>query len=97
MAVVLPLAAACGSGGGDGAAIIARAQDGLRARVGGPWTREKLDYVGRYAAAFMKAMHPKRRAGIWSELVYIDPLAGPGLGIARDRSSEFDGSPLRGR
>ena len=30
MAVVLPLAAACGSGGGDGAAIIARAQNGLR-------------------------------------------------------------------
>ncbi|PYM96625.1 MAG: hypothetical protein DME04_01360 [Candidatus Rokuibacteriota bacterium] len=75
--------------------MIWRAQDGLRARVGGPWTREKLDYVGRYAAAFMKAMHPKRRAGIWSELVYIDPLAGPGLGIARDRSAEFDGSPLR--
>jgi hypothetical protein len=41
--------------------MIRRAEDGLRARVSGPWTREKLDYVERYAAAFMKAMNPKRR------------------------------------
>jgi three-Cys-motif partner protein len=75
--------------------MIRRAHDGLRARVGGPWTREKLDYVGRYATAFMKAMHPKRRAGIWSELVYVDLLAEPGKGINRDGSAEFDGSPLR--
>jgi len=75
--------------------MIRRAQDGLRARVSGPWTREKLDCVGRYAAAFMRAMNPKRRAGIWSELVYVDLLAGPGRGIDRDRTAEFDGSPLR--
>ncbi len=75
--------------------MIRRAQDGLRARVSGPWTREKLDYVGRYATAFMKAMNPKRRAGMWSELVYVDLLAGPGLGIDRDGNAEFDGSPLR--
>lgn len=75
--------------------MIRRAQDGLRARVGGPWTREKLDYIERYATAFMRAMNPKRRAGIWSELVYVDLLAGPGRGIDRDGSGEFDGSPLR--
>ena len=75
--------------------MIRRAEDGLRARVSGPWTREKLDYVGRYATAFMKAMNPKRRAGIWSELVYVDLLAGPGRGIDRDGNAEFDGSPLR--
>jgi three-Cys-motif partner protein len=71
------------------------ARDGLPARVGGPWTREKLDYVERYATAFMRAMSPHRRAGRWSRLVYVDLLAGPGLGIDRDTGAEFDGSPLR--
>jgi len=75
--------------------MIRRAQDGFRARVSGPWTRAKLDYVERYATAFMKAMGPKRRTGIWSELVYVDLLAGPGRGIDRDGSAEFDRSPLR--
>ena len=69
--------------------MIRRADDGLPARVDGPWTREKLDYVGKYSAAFMKAMHPKRRAGLWSERVYVDPLAGPGRGISRDLSASF--------
>jgi len=72
-----------------------RAQDGLPARVSGPWTREKLTYVEKYASAFMKAMAPKRKAGKWSELVYLDLLAGPGRGIDRDSGAEFDGSPLR--
>src|SRR5207249_12067438 len=72
-----------------------RAQDGLPARVSGPWTREKLTYVEKYASAFMKAMGPKRKAGKWAELVYLDLLAGPGRGIDRDSDAEFDGSPLR--
>jgi three-Cys-motif partner protein len=63
--------------------------------VSGPWTREKLTYVEKYASAFMKAMGPKRKAGTWRELVYIDLLAGPGRGIDRDSHVEFDGSPLR--
>ena len=72
-----------------------RARDGLPARVSGPWTREKLTYVEKYASAFMKAMAPKRNAGKWAELVYLDLLAGPGRGIDRDSGAEFDGSPLR--
>jgi len=72
-----------------------RAQDGLPARVSGPWTREKLTYVEKYASAFMKAMAPKQKAGKWSELVYLDLLAGPGRGIDRDSGAEFDGSPLK--
>jgi len=75
--------------------MVRRAQDGLRARVSGPWTREKLDYLERYARAFMRAMSPKRRAGFWSELVYVDLLSGPGKGVDRDTHAEFDGSPLR--
>lgn len=72
-----------------------RAHDGLPARVSGPWTREKLTYVEKYASGFMHAMAPKRKAGMWSELVYVDLLAGPGRGIDRDSGAEFDGSPLR--
>lgn len=72
-----------------------RAADGLPARVCGPWTQEKLNYQERYARAFMTAMAPKRRAGSWSQLVYLDFLAGPGKGINRKTRVEFDGSPLR--
>lgn len=70
--------------------MIRQAKDGLRARVSGSWTQEKLAYVERYAAAFTKAMRGK-----WSELVYLDLLAGPGRGIDRRTRVEFDGSPLR--
>lgn len=72
-----------------------RAQDGLPARVSGSWSQEKLTYVQRYATAFMTAMAPKRKRGQWSELVYLDFLAGPGLGIDRKTGAEFKGSPLR--
>lgn len=75
--------------------MIRRASDGLRARVSGPWTRDKLAYVERYATAFMTAMAPKRAAGKWDRLVYLDLLAGPGRGIDRDTGVEFDGSPMR--
>jgi len=71
------------------------ASDGLLARPGGSWTREKFDYVERYAHAFMAAMAVKRAEGKWRELVYIDLLAGPGKGIDHDSAREFLGSPLR--
>ena len=75
--------------------MIRRASDGLPARVSGPWTQEKLAYLERYARAFMTAMGPKRTPGQWSELVYMDFLAGPGRGIDLKTGAEFDGSPLR--
>jgi len=71
------------------------AAHGYRARPAGPWTRDKLRYMERYASAFMTAMAPKRRQGKWNHLVYIDLLAGPGKGIDRATRAEFDGSPLR--
>jgi three-Cys-motif partner protein len=43
----------------------------------------------------MTAMAPKRKSSQWSELVYLDFLAGPGLGVDRRTGAEFDGSPLR--
>jgi hypothetical protein len=38
----------------------------------------------------MTAMTPRRRRGVWSELVYIDLLAGPGLGIDRKTGAALD-------
>ena len=75
--------------------VIRRARNGLPARMGGPWTREKLTYVEKYATAFMRAMAPKRQQRKWDQLVYLDLLAGPGRGIDPDTAVEFEGSPLR--
>jgi three-Cys-motif partner protein len=75
--------------------MIARASDGLPARLSGSWTRDKLADLQRYAEIFMTAMAPKRSRGLWSELVYLDFLAGPGRGLDRQTRAEFDGSPLR--
>ena len=75
--------------------MIRLASDGLPARVSGAWTQEKLVYVERYATAFMRAMAPKKKQGKWENLIYIDLLAGPGLGINRDTEGQFEGSPLR--
>jgi hypothetical protein len=72
--------------------MVAKASDGLRAREGGTWTKEKLTYLRKYAEGFMKAMAPKRDEGLWNKLVYIDPLCGSGRCVAG--SDEFDGSPL---
>ncbi len=69
-----------------------QASDGLLARKGGAWTREKLEYLRKYAQAFTTAMTPKKRAGRWSDLVYVDLLCGPGINI--DDRGEFSGSPL---
>ncbi len=74
--------------------MIRKARDGLPARVYHSWTRDKLSYLEKYATAFMTAMAPKKRQGKWDQLVYMDLLAGPGLGIDADTREEFDGSPL---
>ena len=70
------------------------AEDGFPARTGGIWTREKLKYLEKYVSAFMKATGPKRSQGKWEKLVYIDLLAGPGLGIDGKSNEEFNGSPM---
>jgi three-Cys-motif partner protein len=66
--------------------------DGLIARNGGFWTREKLTYFERYAHAFMTAMAPKRAEGKWQRLVFIDLLCGPGIDLIE--GEEHQGSPL---
>ena len=69
------------------------ARDGHRSRVGGVWTQDKLGYMKKYAEAFMIAMAPKRAASKWDQLVFIDPLCGPGVDIDKKSSKEFPGSP----
>jgi len=71
------------------------ASDGLRARIAGPRTSEKLVYIEKYCQAFMTAMTPKRKEGKWDKLVYIDLLSGPGRCISKDGAEEYDGSALR--
>jgi three-Cys-motif partner protein len=74
--------------------MVTKASDGLKAREGGTWTKEKLEYLRKYAEGFMMAMAPKRDKGLWNKLVYIDPLCGSGKCITEN--DEFDGSPLIG-
>lgn len=68
------------------------ASDGWPARPGGPWTRAKLEYLQKYASAFMTAMAPKRVEGKWHRLVFVDLLCGPGIDIIE--REEQPGSPL---
>jgi three-Cys-motif partner protein len=70
------------------------ASDGLLARGGRIWTREKLTYLEKYATAFMVAMAKKRGSGKWERLVYLDLLCGPGRDIDKETGKEFPGSPL---
>ncbi len=42
----------------------------------------------------MVAMGPKRSAGKWDKLVYVDLLAGPGRDMDPETGKEFPGSPL---
>jgi three-Cys-motif partner protein len=71
-----------------------RASDGLLARGGRIWTREKLTYLKKYATAFMTAMAKKRGPGKWERLVYLDFLCGPGRDVDTETNKEFPGSPL---
>jgi three-Cys-motif partner protein len=78
-----------GAGAAARGGVKRNAADGLPARSGRIWTREKLTYLEKYASAFTTAM-----AGKWRRLVYMDLLAGPGRDIVPDTGEEFDGSPL---
>lgn len=67
---------------------IARASDGLPARLIKPHTREKLDRHGRYCGIFnggMRKLWPDNRG-------YLELFAGPGRLI--ERYEELDGCPL---
>ena len=66
------------------------ANDGLPARVVGPWVERKVWYVDRYAAIFASGM--KNR---WKRRAYVELFAGPGVSFDRGHRQFIDGSALR--
>ena len=69
-----------------------QASDGLPARRTGPWAKDKLLNLDRYAQMVTTAIKGKFAEG----LIYVDLMAGPGRCVdVRSRvSSEFSGSTL---
>lgn len=66
------------------------AQDGLSARVTGPWVRDKKYYFERYLDIFTHGVGRK-----WNgHLAYADLFSGPGRSVIRENSEEVEGSPL---
>ena len=65
------------------------AADGLPARASGDWIRRKHHYLDRYCAITATGM--KNR---FSERVFVDVMAGPGVCKIKDTGEEFPGSPL---
>ncbi len=65
------------------------AQDGLPARVVGPWSEEKLFYISGYVDIFTTGMKDR-----WPRRVYIDLFSGPGMCVLEGTRQEIPGSPL---
>ena len=65
--------------------------DGLPTREAGPWTFDKLWWWNRYIEITTVAMVGKPH---WSELVYVDLFAGPGICESRTEGTRIPGSPL---
>ncbi len=65
------------------------AADGLSARVSGDWIRRKHHYLDRYCAITATGMKNK-----FSERVFVDVMAGPGVCRIKDTGEEFPGSPF---
>lgn len=63
------------------------ASDGLPALEAGPWTTEKLRFLGKYIAMFNQGMK-----GMWATRVFVDLFAGPGFNVVG--AEELEGSPL---
>lgn len=65
--------------------------DGLPTRPTGPWSFDKLYWWNRYIEITTQAMVGSPH---WSELVYVDLFAGPGICTTRVDSERMPGSPL---
>jgi three-Cys-motif partner protein len=64
--------------------------DGLPARVVGPWVDRKAYYVDRYARMFATGMKNK-----WRRRAYVELFAGPGRSWEEAGKRFVDGSPIR--
>ena len=65
--------------------------DGLPTREAGPWTFDKLWWWNRYIEITTVAMVGSPH---WSDLVYVDLFAGPGICESRRDHYRIPGSPL---
>ncbi len=68
---------------------LVEASDGHAAHEVEPWSEDKLFYVERYIDIFTKGMKDR-----WTDLVYADLFAGPGININKDSGDESRGSAL---
>lgn len=71
--------------------IKVQTDDGLPTRETGSWSFNKLWWWNRYIEITTRAMVGKPH---WSELVYVDLFAGPGICESRTDHQRFPGSPL---
>ncbi len=65
------------------------AVDGLPARSSGEWIRRKHHYLDRYCAITATGMK-----NAFSERIFVDVMAGPGICKIKDTGEELPGSPL---
>ena len=65
------------------------ASDELPALEVSEHTREKETVIENYTGIFTSGMR-----GMWPNLYYVDPFAGPGICRIRESDDEIDGSPL---
>ena len=70
---------------------LAEDDDGLPTRRTGPWSFDKLYWWNRYIEITTRAMVGSPH---WSELVYVDLFAGPGICTTRSDGERMPGSPL---
>lgn len=68
-----------------------KADDGLPTRDAGPWTLDKLWWWNRYIEITTTSMVGNPN---WSEVVYVDLFAGPGVCVSREAGDRVPGSPL---
>lgn len=70
---------------------LVEADDGMPTRQTGPWSFDKLFWWNRYIEITTRAMVDSPH---WSELVYADLFAGPGICTTRVKEDRMPGSPL---
>lgn len=63
--------------------------DGQLAIKVGPWAKDKLHYISQYCHIFNVGMRKR-----WSNRIYIDLFAGPGICVVEQTNEEIPGSPL---
>ena len=70
---------------------LVQTDDGLPTRTVGPWTVDKLWFWNRYIDITTRAMVGRP---FWSEVVYVDLFAGPGICTNTEDSTRVPGSVL---